>query len=634
VEPPERPDPKSAADPAPATDPVPAGAQPARDSASGGRSAPAARPETDGVGAVVPLGIKVAYGLPQMAGAAMAIPIAIHLTIFYSDEILVPLGFVALVKAVARAFDALTDPLMGWVSDRTRSRFGRRRPWMAVGAPLAAVAVIAMFSPPGALSPMAAAGWFAATYTAYYLFHTVYSIPHYGLGPEITQDYRQRASLYGWSEGFSVVGTLVAAIAPWAIGRVVEDERATFTTFAVLFGALLALSYWHLIARVRERPDYVNRPPNPLVPGVRRVMRNHAFRLLLVIYLVGAVTGAIPGLMMPYFTKYVIVPDDPVKWLAIFLGTYFGSAFACMPLWVAAVKRFGKKPVWIFSFVSVILGLLMLFALVGRGDVVPMALILAWTGSTFSARLLLAPAMQADVIDYDELWTGKRREAQYGGLWSIMTKFTVIPSMSIPLAVMATAGYEPNVEQSETVQLTIRVIFALAPAATSLVALVLAGHYPIDERIRARILEGIACHRRGEDAVDPLSGRTLPPPTADRVDEDTGWFLDHFSTRELRRIAAGRPVVTGALLAVGVSVVVLAGALLTTFSAMGDVDVEPGLLAVLAIIVAGLALTAFCYHVIRLRAAGRLRAEPIAPEVVRRHLEARLRLEGRGGGSA
>lgn len=592
-------------------------------SASAGHTASAPPPVVE----VVPLGIKIAYGLPGMAGAAMAIPIAIHLTIFYSDAILVPLGLIALVKAIARAFDALTDPLMGWLSDRTHSRWGRRRPWMALGAPLAAVAFIAMFTPPPGLSPMTAAGWFALTYTGYYLFHTVYQIPHYGLGPEITQDYRQRASLYGWSEGFSVVGTLIAAVAPWAIGRVVGGERETFTVFSLIFGGLLTLFYWNLVARVRERPDYVNRPPNPLVPGVRRVMRNHAFRLLLVIYLIGAVTGAIPGLMMPYFTKYVIVPDDPDLWLAVFLATYFGSAFACMPLWVFAVKRFGKKPVWIFSFVSVILGLFALFALVGQGDVLPMALILAWTGSTFSARLLLAPAMQADVIDYDELRTGKRREAQYGGLWSIMTKFTVIPSMSIPLAVMASVGYVPNVPQSEAVQLTIRVIFAIAPAVTSLIALALAIFYPIDEAVHARILEAIARHRRGEDAVDPITGESLAPPSADPVDEQTGWFLDHFSTRELRRIAAGGSAVLGTLLAVGGSLLLLALALGSTWTTIDDVETEPGPRAVFMILVAGVALTGFCYHVIRLRAAARLRAHPLAEEKVRRHLESRERLE-------
>ena len=86
----------------------------------------------------LPLRLRLAFGAPSFAGAAMAIPLAIHLTIFYSDVVLVPLGWIALAKAISRAFDAMTDSVMGWVSDRTRSRWGRRRPYMAVGAPAAA----------------------------------------------------------------------------------------------------------------------------------------------------------------------------------------------------------------------------------------------------------------------------------------------------------------------------------------------------------------------------------------------------------------------------------------------------------------------------------------------------------------
>ena len=118
----------------------------------------------------LPLRIKLSYGAPSFAGAALAIPIGIHLTIFYSDTILVPLGFIAIVKAVARAMDAITDPVMGWMSDRTRTRWGRRRPWIAVGAPLAALAFYAMFTPPEQFSGIQAAFWFAATYTLYYIF--------------------------------------------------------------------------------------------------------------------------------------------------------------------------------------------------------------------------------------------------------------------------------------------------------------------------------------------------------------------------------------------------------------------------------------------------------------------------------
>src|SRR5262245_65573740 len=96
----------------------------------------------------LPLGTKLAYGLPALAGSGMGIAIAINMTKFYSDNVGVALGFIALGQAFARAFDAISDPLMGWISDRTRSRWGRRRPWMFIGAPLAAIFFVTLFTPP------------------------------------------------------------------------------------------------------------------------------------------------------------------------------------------------------------------------------------------------------------------------------------------------------------------------------------------------------------------------------------------------------------------------------------------------------------------------------------------------------
>jgi GPH family glycoside/pentoside/hexuronide:cation symporter len=589
------------------------------------REQPAGRGDTTKTAShdvTVPLRVRISYGAPGFAGAAMAIPIAIHLSIFYSDVVLVPLGLIAIVKAVARAFDALTDPIMGWLSDRTRSRWGRRRPWIFLGAPLAALAFVGMLSPPRGLDPTLAAGWLALTYTLYYLFQTVYQIPHYGLGPEITQDYRARASLYGWSEGFSVAGTLVAAALPGMLASWVGDERSGMVLFAITFALLLTLLYWNLVVQVKEREDYVLRRPNPLVPGVRRVMRNRVFRLLLTIYLIGSITGAIPGTMMPFFTKYVLQPEHPERWLGIFLGIYFGAAFVFMPFWVFAVKRFGKKPVWVFSFASSVVGLLAIYFFVGQGDYWIFSAILVWTGSTFSARLLLGPAIQADVIDYDELTTGKRREAQYGGLWSIMTKFTVIPSMSVPLAVLATLGYEPNVAQSETVQWAIGAIFALAPAATALIALPLAINYPIDERVHGRILEGIERHRRGESAVDPLTGKVLAPHSDQGEEaEARSWFLDHFSRRELRRAETGGRLLGGAAVACVAWLALCVLAVWAALRRIDDVSAEPGLLAVAEIIAAGVAFTAFCYHAVRVRAARLFDSEPPTAIRIRAHID-------------
>ncbi|MCZ6784354.1 MAG: MFS transporter, partial [Proteobacteria bacterium] len=545
---------------------------------------------------------------------------------------------IALVKAGSRAFDALTDPLMGWLSDRTRSRLGRRRPWMLAGAPLCAVAFVLMFAPPEELGVLSATAWFAVTYTAYYAFHTMYQIPHYGLGAELTQDYAERSSVFGWAEGFAVAGTLVAATVPPLLINATGGERSGYAAFAVIFGSLLTLLYFHLVWRVKERPDFVNQPPNPLIPGVRRVMRNRPFRLLLAVYLIGAVTGAIPGLLMPYFTKYVLMPEDPNTWLAIYLATYFGAGFVCLPLWVAAARRFGKKPIWLLSFVTAITGLGAIFLFVGEGDTVAMLLILIWTGSSFSARLFLAPAIQADVIDYDELYSGRRREAQYGGIWSVMQKFTVIPSMSIPLAVLASIGYEPNVEQSDGVKLAIRSIFALAPAATAVLALALAWFYPITEDVHRRILGAIEQHKRGEPGIDPLSGQAVPPPADLGPDEESGWFLDHFSMRELEALVLGRKgagfLVRRTFSATAISLALTAASVAAVLAAVGDWSEDPGLLAVFAVLAVGLSFTATVFHAIRAGAALRMRRQPLARDRIERHFIAVRSLPGVRGGAA
>ena len=570
----------------------------------------------------VPLRIKLAFGAPSFAGAGMAIPIVIHLTIFYSDVVLVPLGFIALVKAVARAFDAFTDPLMGWLTDHTNTRWGRRRPWMVVGAPLAAIAFLMLFSPPATLSATSAIWWLAISYTLYYLFHTVYEIPHGGLGPELTLDYRERIALFGWRVPFLVAGTLVAAVLPPILIDMTGGQRAGYTVFAAIFGILLCLLYFNLAANVRERPEFGNRQPNPLVPGLRRVMRNRAFRVLLGVYVTASVTGAIPGLMMPYFTKYVLQPEDPDLWLAIFLGIYFGAGFLCLPIWMYLARRFGKKFAWLCSFVPGITGSIGIYFLLGPGDLLGAAAILVWTGSAFSASMFLGPSMQADVIDYDELYTGKRREAQYNGLWSVMTKFTVIPSMAVPLAILAAYGYQPNVEQTPVVQHLIRGIFGLAPAVMSSIAFVVALRFPIDQAVHERIWEGIRAHGRGEHAMDPLTGQLLPPPIDRGIPESTGWFLDHFSPKELRQTLSGgaSTLLRGTLAAALISLVISIAGILVTIHEASDLREDPGVLAVFSVVIAGFAFSAMCFHIFRVRAALKMRKAPVAEEEIRAHL--------------
>ncbi|MGC2277169.1 MAG: MFS transporter, partial [Candidatus Binatus sp.] len=233
---------------------------------------------------------KLLYGAPSFAGAAMIIPIFIHMPKFYADVVLVPLGYLAMAIAIARSLDALSDPLMGWISDHTHTRLGRRRPYMLIGAPLCGIAFFCLLNPPASLKGKDAAVWFGITFILYFLFHTVYVLPHYALGPELTQNYNDRSTLFAWRESFTILGTIVASVAPGVLKTAFHlTDRQVFFELGIFFGVALTVLYWLLALTIKERPDFVARESNPLVPGVRRALRNRPFAILLASYVVGSI---------------------------------------------------------------------------------------------------------------------------------------------------------------------------------------------------------------------------------------------------------------------------------------------------------------------------------------------------------
>jgi glycoside/pentoside/hexuronide:cation symporter, GPH family len=597
----------------------------------------------------LPLAVKLAFGFPTFPGIAMALPIGIFMTKFYTDTVGVALGFIALAQVLARSVDAITDPLMGWLSDRTRTPWGRRRPWMLLGAPLAAVALVALFGPPVGVDALTGAAWFTTAYITYYIFQTIYQIPHFGLGPELTSDYHERSSLFAWRDGFGLAGVAFSTAVPAILvaslkargATDAEAQRAAFFWFACAMAFLLVAAYAWLCYRVQENPTFSVKKSNPLIPGVRRVFRVKPFRILLGCYLISSVTAQLFGMLMPFYLQYALGVESWLEVTGIAMFLSYALGLVTLPVWVRFAKHHGKKTMWIASFALLFIFDLSLFALPSfvTGEAAGWLVIgiFPFRGVGMAGGQFLAPSIQADVIDYDELHTGQRREAQYAALWSIVTKLAVIPSLSIPLTVLAALGFEPNVEQSEAVRWTIRVLYGLAPAIMVVVAIYLIYRFPIDETVHRGTLAGVDAHRRGERARDPITGHDLAPPMDRGIDEKTGWLFDHFSTGELSRASRagsqpGHSLRRDTSMMLVLSVLLLILSAVAAWQSVPDLDSRPGLLTLTSVMLAGIGFTGTIFHSVRLHAAWQIRAFP--SELVPRHLENVTLLKPMGPGSA
>lgn len=568
-------------------------------------------------------GVKLAYGGPGFAGAAMAIPIGIFMPSFYSDVVLAPIGMIALATALARAFDALTDPVVGWLSDKTRSRWGRRKPWIVAGTPLAAVFFYLLFSPPASLEPSSAVLWFGVTFSLFFLFQTIEGVPLAALGAELTPDYAERNSVFGVRALFIALGTMVAAMVPAILTGVVGEgrEREIFSGMSAAYGVIWIFALVVMLLVVKEHPEYAERPSNPLVPGVRRALRNRPFAILLLSAIVGAIPGAVPAVLMPYFVGYVLQPEEPIVWTGTFLFIYLATGLLFVPFWLRIAQRFGKLRAFVSAaFTGVAASLLYFFA--GPGD-------LAWAGGVYfisgtqaMAGTFLIPAMAADVIDYDELRTGLRREAQYTSFWSVIPKLVAIPGYSIPLAVLAAVGYVPNEVQTGEVQFTISFLYSLFPAAFFVAALVIVSRYPISEAVHAKIRDGIAAHARGETFEDPLTGEALRPHQMTAGEIEESWFLDNFSAGELRSLLenGGASVLRKVYVATAAALALCVVSTVLAIAGVESLSVDPHPLSVVGVVVAGLAFTGFVFHGMRIGPARQLLAEAPDRQVIEAHL--------------
>jgi len=460
---------------------------------------------TEAKATIVPLYRKLTYAMPAFALAVVGIPVYVYLPKFYTDVVGINIASLGAILFSVRIFDAVTDPIIGYVSDQTHTRFGRRRPYIALGSFFIAASMFFLFNPPEASAAFETV-WFAIFIYALFLFWTVVAVPYESLGPEITFDYDDRTALFGMRDGFLIAGTLAAASSPavvqWLfnLSSDAAGEKAKFFWISICYGPLIVATCWWCVLSIKEIPQRVADDHVRFWKGLRQVTRNRPFVILLIAYTISAIGNNLPATLILFYVQYVLQSD-----LAdMFLLIYFATGILFLPGWILVSRRTGKKIAWLASM-AINTGAFIGVFFLGPGDTLIYGILVFLSGIGFGATLAIPSAIQADVIDYDELLTGERREGQYIGLWSIAKKMAAAVGVGIGLSVLGLAGYTPNVEQSEQVRLTLRTLYALVPSICNIIAFGIALTYPISSRIHRDIRTAIALRRDGHSVQNPLA---------------------------------------------------------------------------------------------------------------------------------
>jgi GPH family glycoside/pentoside/hexuronide:cation symporter len=448
----------------------------------------------------IPLRTRLAYGVPNLGLALVGVPILVYLPRFYSDVVGISVAWLGVVFVVGRIIDAVTDPVMGVLSDRSRFASGRRRPWILWGCLPLALLSVALYLPPQDLPPAVSTAWASLVILGWFLAYTVVNVPYRALGPELSDDYDERTALFSIREGLLVVGTVIAAVGPGVIGLLLgledgtgdgQDERRRFALYAAFAAPMLVITCVTCGLEVRERFSGPAAPPTSAMAvtlQLRQAFANRPFVILLSAFVVIALGSSLPAVLISYFATYWLGAGHL---LPVFLLIYFGVGMLCLPGWVWLSRRRGKKLAWIAAM-AVNAGFFAFVSLVGPGNVLAYGCLVACSGIGGVAVLAMPYAMQADVIDHDELLTGERREGLYGGLWSIAEKTAAGVGLGLSMLALDVAGYVPNQAQTPLVLDVLRAIYIGVPCMCMAAGFVIALRYPLDREAHRAIAAELA----------------------------------------------------------------------------------------------------------------------------------------------
>jgi Na+/melibiose symporter-like transporter len=419
----------------------------------------------------------LAYGALGLPLAALNLPLYVYLPAFYAADIGLGLTTVGLVLFCARLLDTLTDPVIGELGDRTRTRFGRRRPWMVAACPLLIIATFMLFSPAGSPGAVYLFVWTSLAYLAW----TMMILPFTALGAELSGDYHERSRITGTREGFVVVGIISAAALPIMLGLDADAQRReVLSVLAWSMAVLTPLLLLTLLVFTPE-PSVIDQKPLAFLEGLRIARRNVPFLRLITAYVLNGIANGLPATLFFLFVGDVLKIGDQAGPLLLL---YFVAGIIGIPIWLRISRSIGKHRAWAAAMLWAS-AIFVWAPFLGEGDLLLFTLVCALSGLSLGADMALPASLQADVVDLDSEASGQQRTGLFFALWSMATKLSLALAIGIAFPVLDLIGFEAGGDNAPSALLGLAMLYGLLPVVIKLAATALVWRFPIDAKQQA-----------------------------------------------------------------------------------------------------------------------------------------------------
>ncbi len=362
--------------------------------------------------------VKLLYGVGEITVSVKNAALSQFLLFFYVDVVQVAPYLVGAAVFLGRFWDAVTDPVVGYISDTTRSRWGRRKPFVLGATVPIAIGFYLLFAPPS-WSETGILAYLVFSYIGLMTVFTLYATPYLAWSAELTDDYHERTSVVQIRASFGIVGTLAGAAAPVAIAAHFEDQRVGFAVAAAVLGLLMLASGVATGLGVREQRSVAPPPPSwdHFLTGLRHTLSNRAFQRVFAVFCAMTLAGSLGNAVQLFVIKYWLGLYSFFPFIALAFGLAFVTSF---PLWRHLSQKVGKHQALLYGLAF---GCLVPWGwfLVPPGNKVAM-LVFAAAGGIAMGSITLAMSSAIDIIDMDEWQTGERREGAYFGIWTLGLK--------------------------------------------------------------------------------------------------------------------------------------------------------------------------------------------------------------------